>query len=84
MTASRIFAPIATVRGRVRRGTPPDLIARVQRDATHVLTQADTRARLTKMGVDLTLNSPDEFRAYLQSEIARYTRIVKTAGLRAE
>jgi tripartite-type tricarboxylate transporter receptor subunit TctC len=65
-------------------GTPPELITRVQRDATRVLTQAETRDRLTKMGVDLTLNSPEEFRSYLQSEIARYTKIVKSAGLKAE
>jgi len=65
-------------------GTPPDVVARVHRDASRVLTQAETRDRLTKMGVDLALSAPDEFRTYLQSEIARYTKIVKTAGLKAE
>jgi tripartite-type tricarboxylate transporter receptor subunit TctC len=65
-------------------GTPPELVAKIQRDAARVLTDAATRERLTKMGVDLILNTPEEFRAYLASEIARYTKIIKSAGLKAE
>jgi tripartite-type tricarboxylate transporter receptor subunit TctC len=65
-------------------GTPPELVARIQRDAARVLSDAETRDRLTKMGVDLILNTPEEFRSYLASEIARYTQIIKTNGLKAE
>jgi tripartite-type tricarboxylate transporter receptor subunit TctC len=65
-------------------GTPPELVAKIQRDAARVLTDAATRERLTNMGVDLVLNTPDEFKAYLASEIARYTQIIKSAGLKAE
>lgn len=65
-------------------GTPPELVSKIQRDAARVLSDAETRERLTKMGVDLILNTPDEFRAYLNSEIARYTKIIKSAGLKAE
>lgn len=65
-------------------GTPSELVSRIQRDSARVLTDAETRERLTKMGVDLVLNTPDEFKAYLQSEIARYTKIIKDNGLKAE
>ena len=65
-------------------GTPPALVARIQRDAARVLSDAETRERLTKMGVDLILNTPEEFRTYLNSEIARYTKIIKANGLKAE
>ena len=65
-------------------GTPPELVARIQRDAARVLSDAETRERLTKMGVDLILSNPEEFRTYLNSEIARYTQIIKSAGLKAE
>jgi len=65
-------------------GTPPELVARIQRDAARVLSDTETRERLTKMGVDLILNTPEEFRTYLNSEIARYTKIIKSAGLKAE
>jgi tripartite-type tricarboxylate transporter receptor subunit TctC len=65
-------------------GTPPELVAKIQRDSARVLSDPETRERLTKMGVDLILNTPDEFKAYLNSEIARYTKIIKAAGLKAE
>ena len=65
-------------------GTPPELVQRIQRDSSRVLSDAQTRDRLTQMGVDLILNTPEEFRTYLNAEIARYTRIIKSAGLKAE
>ncbi|HJT61488.1 MAG TPA: tripartite tricarboxylate transporter substrate binding protein [Burkholderiales bacterium] len=65
-------------------GTPPELVAKIQRDSARALSDPETRERLTKMGVDLILNTPDEFKAYLNSEIARYTKIIKAAGLKAE
>ena len=65
-------------------GTPPELVAKIQRDAARVLSDTETRERLTKMGVDLILNTPEEFRTYLNSEIARYTQIIKANGLKAE
>jgi len=65
-------------------GTPPELVAKIQRDSARVLSDPETRERLTKMGVDLILNTPEEFKAYLNAEIARYTKIIKAAGLKAE
>jgi tripartite-type tricarboxylate transporter receptor subunit TctC len=65
-------------------GTSPELVAKIQRDSARVLSDPETRDRLTKMGVDLVLNTPDAFRRYLQSEIARYTKIIKDSGLKAE
>jgi tripartite-type tricarboxylate transporter receptor subunit TctC len=65
-------------------GTPPELVSKIQRDSARVLSDAATRERLTKMGVDLVLNTPEEFKAYLQSEIARYTKIIRENGLKAE
>lgn len=65
-------------------GLPPDLIARLQRDVSRIVNQPDNRARLVNMGVDIIANSPDEFAAYLRAEIARYTKIIKDAGIKAE
>jgi tripartite-type tricarboxylate transporter receptor subunit TctC len=65
-------------------GTPAELVTKIQRDSARVLSDAETRDRLTRMGVDLVLNTPDQFRSYLQSEITRYTSIIKANGLKAE
>ena len=63
---------------------PPELVARIQRDVVKVFNQPATKDKLTGMGVDLILNSPDEFREYLKSEITRYTRVIKDAGIKAQ
>jgi tripartite-type tricarboxylate transporter receptor subunit TctC len=65
-------------------GTAPELVAKIQADSARVLSDPATRERLTNMGVDLVLNTPVEFKAYLQSEIARYTKIIRANGLKAE
>lgn len=63
---------------------PPELVARIQRDTAKVFNQAATKDKLTGMGVDLVLNSPDQFRDYLKSEIARYSKVIKDAGIKAQ
>jgi tripartite-type tricarboxylate transporter receptor subunit TctC len=65
-------------------GTPPELVTKIQRDSARVLSDTQTRERLTQMGVDLILNTPEEFRTYLNAEIARYTKIIKANNLKAE
>ncbi len=63
---------------------PPELVARIQRDIVKVFNQPATKDKLTGMGVDLILNSPEEFRDYLKSEIARYSKVIKDAGIKAQ
>jgi tripartite-type tricarboxylate transporter receptor subunit TctC len=63
---------------------PPELVTRIQRDTAKVFNQAATREKLTGLGVELILNSPEEFRDYLKGEIVRYTRVIKDAGIKAQ
>ena len=63
---------------------PPELVARIQRDTAKVFNQAATKDKLTGMGVELVLNSPDQFRDYLKSEIVRYSKVIKDAGIKAQ
>ena len=63
---------------------PPELVARIQRDTARMFNTPATKEKLTGMGVDLVLNSPEQFRDYLKSEIARYTKVIKDAGIKAQ
>jgi len=62
----------------------PELVARLQRDVARVVTQTENRERLVSMGVDIIASSPEEFGRFLKAEIARYAKVVKDAGLKAE
>ncbi len=63
-------------------GMPPDLVARIQRDVAGALATPDMRNRLVDLGVDIVGNSPEEFAAYLRTEIARYAKVIKDAGIK--
>jgi tripartite-type tricarboxylate transporter receptor subunit TctC len=65
-------------------GTPADLVARIQRDAAKAVNQPETHERLVSLGVDIVASTPEEFSRFLRGEIARYTKVVKDAGLKAE
>ena len=65
-------------------GMPPDLVLRIQRDVARVVALPEVRSRLTDLGVDIVANTPDEFAAFLRSEVPRYAKVIKDAGIKAE
>jgi tripartite-type tricarboxylate transporter receptor subunit TctC len=42
------------------------------------------KATLGAQGLEVAPSTPEQFAAHIQSEIARFTRIAKAAGIRAE
>jgi tripartite-type tricarboxylate transporter receptor subunit TctC len=65
-------------------GMAPELATRIQRDIVRVMGQPETRDRLIGMGVDIIGNSPEEFGVFLRAEIARYAKVIKDAGIKAD
>ena len=65
-------------------GMPPELVLRIQRDVARVVALPEVRSRLTDLGVDIVANTADEFGAFLRSEVPRYAKVIKDAGIKAE
>jgi tripartite-type tricarboxylate transporter receptor subunit TctC len=65
-------------------GTPHELIARLHGDVVKILKTDDVRERLAADGAEVVANTPDEFAAYIKSELTKWGRVVKAAGIRAE
>ena len=42
------------------------------------------KAKLLDQGADPVTMTPDEFRAFLKSELAKWTKVVKTVGIKAD
>jgi len=63
---------------------PPELVSRIQRDTARMFNVPSTKEKLTGMGVELILNSPEQFRDYLRSEVARYAKVIRDAGIKAQ
>jgi tripartite-type tricarboxylate transporter receptor subunit TctC len=65
-------------------GTPAPIVARLNEETAKVLRRADVQATLGAQGLQLEPSTPDQFGAHIRSEIAKFTRIAKNAGIKAE
>ncbi|MGE0803483.1 MAG: Bug family tripartite tricarboxylate transporter substrate binding protein [Lautropia sp.] len=65
-------------------GTPPDIVEMLQRVVVEGLRTEEVRSRFLGLGADVVANSPAEFAAFLESEIAKWGAIVRSSGAKAE
>ena len=49
-----------------------------------MLEREDVQATLAKQGLEVAPGSPEQFAAHIKSEIAKFTKIGKAAGIKAE
>jgi tripartite-type tricarboxylate transporter receptor subunit TctC len=60
------------------------VVATLHRAAVGALNDAEVRKALTDLGIDVVANSPEEFRAYIKSEIPKWAAIVKASGAKLD
>ena len=56
----------------------------MQREVAAILRLADVKEKLTAQGIEPASSSPDELRTRIGNEAARWAKILKEAGIRAE
>jgi tripartite-type tricarboxylate transporter receptor subunit TctC len=64
--------------------TPPAVVERLNREIQAVLQMPDVQEKAAAMGSVLTGGTPEWFRDFLASELAKYGKLVKQAGIRPE
>ena len=65
-------------------GTPRDVIARLNSEIHKALALEVIKQRLAANGVEPLVNSPEQFAAFIKSEIVRYAKVVKDAGIKVQ
>jgi len=60
---------------------PPAIANRLSTEIAQVMHMPDMRATLQNMGADPDARSASQFKDYLHEEVARYTQVVRAAGL---
>lgn len=69
----------------VPTGTSREIINRIHTDTTKALAQPDIIQTLNSFGLEPAgANSPEEFTAFLQSEISKWAKVVKASGAKAD
>lgn len=64
--------------------TPPEIVQRVQTEIARSLRSPAMRQRLAAMGAEPYGTTPEAFAAFLRTEIAKWSQVVKAAGLDKE
>ncbi|MEN3352975.1 MAG: hypothetical protein V7640_1133 [Betaproteobacteria bacterium] len=64
--------------------TPWASILKIHRDVDEVLQRSDMRLAMLAQGAEPARGSPQEFGAFIKSEIAKMKNVIETAGIKAE
>ncbi|MBI3936370.1 MAG: tripartite tricarboxylate transporter substrate binding protein [Betaproteobacteria bacterium] len=65
-------------------GTPKDVVAKLNAQIVKIIQSPDVRALITRQGMDVVGNSPDEFATHVRAEITKWAKVVKESGARAD
>jgi tripartite-type tricarboxylate transporter receptor subunit TctC len=67
-----LFAPV---------NTPPEVVAKLSAETQRILRLADMRERLLGLGAQPAGNTPEEFAQFVDNEIAKWGRVIRSAGV---
>jgi len=62
--------------------TPPDIVAKLNKAAVEAIKDPTVIEKLSSQGAILVGNTPDEFRAFIESDIKKWADVIKEAGVK--
>jgi tripartite-type tricarboxylate transporter receptor subunit TctC len=65
-------------------GLPKPVVDRAWRDTAALLKTADVRDRFAALGADPIGNTPEEFTAFIKAEIAKWEKVIRSAGIQVD
>jgi tripartite-type tricarboxylate transporter receptor subunit TctC len=66
------------------KGTPQDVIARLNSEINKILTDPVTRKKLVDAGANVATQSIEQFSAFVQAERAKYERTIRETGVKPD
>ncbi|MDB5808887.1 MAG: hypothetical protein JWN94_1009 [Betaproteobacteria bacterium] len=64
--------------------TPPEIISRISAEIQKGFKTPQMRERFSALGADPVGNSPEQFAAFLKTEMTKWAKLVKAAGIKGE
>ena len=65
-------------------GTPKDIVDKLSAETAKILKMPDVHEKLAAQGAEAVGGSPEEFGAFIKSEIAKWAKVIKESGAKAE
>jgi tripartite-type tricarboxylate transporter receptor subunit TctC len=66
------------------KGTPPEIVAKLNAELVKILRAPDVKEQLAALGAEPVGDTPEEFRAFLKADMARWGKIIQEKGIRPE
>jgi tripartite-type tricarboxylate transporter receptor subunit TctC len=64
--------------------TPPEVVSRIHTEVVKILNSPDLKARLGPQGIELVTNAPADFARFIREDNARWGKLIKEAGIKAD
>ena len=68
----------------VPANTPATMISRLQQETVRHIHKTEVKQRFLDSGVEVTGTTPDESDKFIRSDIAKWTKLIKDAGIKAD
>ncbi len=66
------------------KNLPPDITAKLQSEIAKIMARPDMKERLSVLGFEPIASTSEQFAKYIDTEMAKYSKIIKDANLKAE
>ncbi len=65
-------------------GMPRDIVDKLATEIARILRTADFREKLESQGLEVLINTPEQFIAVMRSDTARFSRVIKSANIKLD
>jgi tripartite-type tricarboxylate transporter receptor subunit TctC len=64
--------------------TPPAIVTRLNQELRSIIDNPETKTKLRSIGFEAFASSPEEFQAFIKSELGTWSKMIKDAGIQAQ
>ena len=65
-------------------GTPREIVSRLSAETAKAINDTDIKERFSQIGIEPVGNSPQQAAKFLDDEVAKWAKVITTAGVKAE
>jgi len=65
-------------------GTPREIVARLNQEVARFMNEPAVRERLAREGTEVRTNTPEQFEAFMASEIAKFAKVIRAAAIQPQ
>ena len=68
----------------VHASTPTEIVRILHQNIVAILNASDVRDRFSGLGFEIVGNTPEQFQAFIEAEVAKWGKVVRQANIRAD